>query len=92
MTSDKRTIFLTRDGVMRLLADDEQKSVKSLQASTRLGPGEEYLDLEKLDQGALRGPNATTPMGNVLPKRALRPATWSKIVALIAATVPRSDP
>jgi hypothetical protein len=92
MKIEKRTEFLTRDGVMRLLADDERKSVKVAEKGTPLAPGEEYLDLEHLELGVRRGPSATTPRGDVLPKRAVRPATWSKIMALVGAALPYGAP
>jgi hypothetical protein len=92
MKSDKRAEFVTRDGVMRLLADDERKSVKVVEKGSSLARGEEYLDLEHLELGVRRGPVTTTPMSDVLPKRALRPATWSKIMELVGAALPRDVP
>jgi hypothetical protein len=83
MTSEKRSDYLTRDSVMRLLSDAEIASVSTAETAPRLSDADEYLDLEQLDRGVLRGPTAT-PMGRVLPRKAVREATWSAILAQLS--------
>ncbi|MGO8991858.1 MAG: hypothetical protein ACLQVI_00920 [Polyangiaceae bacterium] len=79
MTSKRRSDYLTRDAVMKLLSDEEIASVSTAETAPRVAAGDEYLDLEQLDRGVLRGPTAT-PMGRVLPRKAVRKATWSAIL------------
>jgi hypothetical protein len=90
MNTEQLDYFATREGVMGLLADDELRSVIALQHTPAVPPGEEYLDLEQLGHGIGRGPSTAPPMMNVLSKRAMRPATWIKIVAFIGAARQRA--
>lgn len=85
MNDHTKTAHVARENILRLLSDDEIASVGHLEATARLLDGEEYLDLEKLDQG-VRSEFATTntPMGHVLPRRAVRAATWDKILERLA--------
>ncbi|MGO8992944.1 MAG: hypothetical protein ACLQVI_06425 [Polyangiaceae bacterium] len=86
MTSEKRSEYLTRDSVMKLLSDAEVASVSTAETALRVADGDEYLDLEQLDRGVLRGPTAT-PMGRVLPRKAVREATWSAILTQLPPPV-----
>lgn len=45
-----------------------------------LSDGEQYLDLEKLDQGVLRALGPFAPVGWVLPMKSVHHDTWSKIL------------
>ena len=85
MNSHTMTGHVARESILRLLSDDEVASVSHLEATARLLDGEEYLDLEELEQG-VRSEFATTntPMGHVLPRRAVRAATWDKILERLA--------
>jgi hypothetical protein len=47
----------------------------------RLPDGDEYIDLAQLDRGVLLAGPSNVPMGRILPKRAVLPATWRKILA-----------
>ena len=85
MNSHKRTDYLTRAGVLALLSDDEIASVSNAESAERLKEGEEYLDLEHLDQGVRRAVAASADMGRVLPKGAIQEATWSKILKVAGA-------
>jgi hypothetical protein len=51
MNNDTRTEHITRQNVLMLLSDDEVASVSTAETTTRPLDGEEYLDLEDLDQG-----------------------------------------
>ena len=85
--NDRATMdHVTRENILRLLSDDEVASVSHLEATGRLLDGEEYLDLEKLGQGVRNDfGTSTTSMSHVLPRRAVHPATWDKILKLAAA-------
>jgi hypothetical protein len=45
MKNEKRTEYLTRAGLMKLLSDDEAARVSMAETAARLGDGEEYVDL-----------------------------------------------
>jgi len=79
--------FVTRDSILKELAEDELKSVKKAEREERLQPGEEFLDLERLDAGVQRGPNTTAAMADVLPRRSVRPETWSRIMSRVANAI-----
>lgn len=83
MTNDKRTEYLTRDSVLKLLSDEEVARVSTSETAARLADGDEYLDLEQLDKGVRRA--FGTPMGHVLPRKAVHQNTWSKILTQLAA-------
>jgi hypothetical protein len=85
MKNDERAAYEIRDSILKLLSDDEVAKVSTAETAVRLANGDEYLDLEHLDQGVLRGGEAATPMGRVLPKKAVHADTWSKILAQLAA-------
>jgi hypothetical protein len=80
MKPSKRSEYLTRDGVLKLLSDDEVASVCTAETADHLADGEEYLDLAHLDLGVRRAAVAT-PMGRVLPRKAVHEGTWGKIMA-----------
>ena len=50
-----------------------------------LSDGDEYLDLGQLDRGVCLAAGISAPMGCVVSKRAVREATWSKILSQLAA-------
>jgi hypothetical protein len=75
---------VSRENILKLLSDDEIASVSHLEAGRSLLDGEEYLDLEALDLGVGNAFNASsTPMGHVLPRRAVNATTWEKILAQV---------
>ena len=84
MNSDTRTELVTRDSVMKLLSDEEVARVSAAEATPRLSNGDEYLDLEHLEQGVRRAPEKTAPMGHVLPRKSVHEQTWSRILAHLA--------
>jgi hypothetical protein len=83
MNSDLRTENLAREGVLKLLSDDEVASVSTAETALRLLDGEEYLDLEHLDRGVQKTGRSPTVMAGVLPRRTVHKDTWGKIVALL---------
>jgi hypothetical protein len=85
MKNDKRADYVTRETIIDLLSDDEVAQVSTAEAAARLVNGEEYLDLEHLNLGVQQAYGTTTSTGNVLPKKSVHGATWTKIAALLQA-------
>lgn len=90
MKNDKRTEYVTRDSVLKLLTDEEVARVSTAESAVQLADGDEYLDLEQLNQGVRRALGPTAPLGRVLPRKAVHEKTWSEILKQLAA--PRSAP
>ena len=87
LKNDKQTEYTTRDNTLKLLSDDEVARVSTAETAARLSDGDEYLDLEQLDHGVRRAQGTATPMGRVLPRKAVHVNTWSKILTQL--TTPR---
>jgi len=85
MKNDKRSEYVTRDNLLKLLSDDEVASVTTAETAVQLPDGDEYLDLEQLKCGVQRASRTNTSMGRVLPRKAVHEHTWSKILAQLAA-------
>jgi hypothetical protein len=85
MNPERLIEYLTRDSLLRLLSDDEIASVSTAETAPRLADGDEYLDLEQLSRGVQRAPRLDTTMGQVLPRKAVREATWGAILARLPA-------
>lgn len=85
MTAVQRADYVVRETIMKLLSNEEIATVSKAEAAPALTDGDEYLDLEHLDQGVQRA-NAKTKvtMGHVLPRRAVSTGTWSKILSQLA--------
>ncbi len=83
MTTDKRIEYATRSEVLRLLSDDEAGLVATAETK-QLPEGDEYLDLEHLERGVQISEGPTTSSRHVLPRSAVRMATWSKILTVLA--------
>jgi hypothetical protein len=84
LKNDTRTEYATRDSILQLLSDDEVARVSTAETAAHLSTGDEYLDLEHLDQGVRRAHGTATPMGRVLPRKAVHANTWSKILTQLA--------
>jgi hypothetical protein len=69
MKSEKRLEYLTRDGILKLLSDEEVASVSTAEATSHLSNGDEYVDLDQLEQGVRRAQGITPPMGHGLPNK-----------------------
>jgi len=65
---------------LMLLSDDETAAVATAETATLLPEGDEYLDMEQLNQGVQRAHQKKTPMGRVLPKKSIHQDTWNKIL------------
>jgi hypothetical protein len=91
MNSHKRIDYLTRDGVLKLLSDDEAASVSNAESAQELAEGDEYLDLEHLDEGVRKADGLIVNMGRVLPRKAVHESTWSKILAVVSSGARHQD-
>ena len=86
MKNDKRSEYLTRNGILKQLSDAEVAHVSTAETAEHLADGDAYLDLEQLDRGVQKACRASNPtMGRVLPKKAVHEATWQKLIALSTA-------
>jgi hypothetical protein len=83
MKSDARTEYVTRDSILKLLSDDEVGKVSKAETAPQLMADDEYLDLEQLERGVQRAGGKATPMGHVLPRKAVHENTWRKILTLL---------
>ncbi len=72
--------FVTRESILKMLTDAEISSVSRAETSQRLGDGDEFIDLKNLDRGVRRAGRMLTPMGRVLPRKAVAESTWLKIL------------
>lgn len=86
MNNFKRAEFVNRDGILKLLSDEEVDRVSTAETANRLSEGDEYLDLEQLGQGVQKADGVRTPMGRVLPRKAMHENTWNKILTQLAAS------
>ena len=68
-----------------LFSDDEVASVSTAETAPGLADADEYLDLERLEQGVQRAQGTKPIMGRVLPRKGVHDATWTKILAQLAA-------
>lgn len=84
MQNATRNEYLTRDRILNLLSDQEIASVAIAETADRLADGDEYLDLEQLHEGVQKAGSSATPMGRVLPKKAIHESTWSKLLQQLA--------
>lgn len=85
MTESSRAEHVTREAILARLSDEEIAKVSTAEAARELPAGSEYLDLEHLELGVRRA-SATVQisMGQILPRTAVHPETWTKILAQLA--------
>jgi len=86
MNNDKRREYLTRNDILKQLSDVEVTHVSTAETAEHLADGDEYLDLEQLGQSVQKACGAINQtMGRVLPRKSVHPATWQKLISLLAA-------
>ena len=89
MKNAERTGLVSRDAILKLLSDEETARVSTAEDSSGLTEGQEYLDMERLDQGVQRAKlNSIVFMGHVIPSSSFREETWSKILLQLAECNP----
>jgi hypothetical protein len=81
MKSDPTVELATRASMMKLLTDDEVARVSNSESQPRLSDGDEYLDLVHLDQGVRRANRGAIEMTHIVPRKAVAPETWTKMLA-----------
>jgi len=85
MENVKKSDYVLRDSIMKMLSDDEISRVSTAETAARLSDGEEYLDMENFERGVLTAKSTTTPMGRILSKGSVRDQTWKAILAKLAS-------
>jgi hypothetical protein len=85
MSNDSRPHHVTREKILRLLSDDEIASASTAEATARPLEGEEFLDLEDLNQGVRSAEGPTPTMSHLLLRRSVHGDTWTKILAQLTA-------
>lgn len=80
MKNDQQAAYVTRASILKCLSDDEVAKVSTAEAGPPLAAGDEYVDLEHLDNGVRRAGTALASTGHLLPRKAVREATWAKIL------------
>jgi hypothetical protein len=78
------TSYATRESILNLLSDDEVASVSTAEPAPGLSNADEYLDLERLEQGVQTARGTEPIMGRILPRKGVHDATWAKILAQLA--------
>jgi len=74
--------YITRDALLSLLSDAEIARVSTLETAPQLAPGAEYIDLARPERGVLRADHSVlVDMAQVLPRSALSPDTWERILS-----------
>ena len=91
MKDYERVTQITRETIVKLLSEDDVGGARVWGVVARLSAGDEYLDLEHLEDGVRRSSGTTVPMDYLLPKKAVRGETWGKILAHLPA-VPCARP
>ena len=85
MEQSKRAQLVSRDAILALLSDEEAARVSSAEGRNDLRVGDEYIDLQHLDQGVQQAFGPTKHEGNLLPRTAVLATTWQKIQAQMLA-------
>jgi hypothetical protein len=85
MNTDSKAEHVTRENILMLLSDDEVASVSTAETMVRPLDGEEYLDLEDLEQGVRSALGTAPKMGRLLLRRSVHKDTWAKIQKQLAA-------
>ncbi len=76
-------LYQRRNAILGLLSDDEVARVSTAESASKLAIGDEYVDLEHLSLGVRLATGVPTPMGQVLPRKAIHEATWKRILGEI---------
>ncbi len=83
--TEHRYDYIGRDTILAFLSDQEIAEVTRAESETTLAPGEEYLDLDRLEEGVRSASSSRPiPMKRVLPKKSVRPLTWQKLMTQLA--------
>ena len=80
MQNENQTGYLERNKILALLSEEEVARVSRAESEASMKKGDEYLDLSHPEKGVQRA-DTSMSMHNLLPKAAVREATWVEIVA-----------
>jgi hypothetical protein len=72
-----------RDGILRTLWEDPFARGLSRDLPDRLGPGEEYLDLQDLAAGVQQAKRSMLPSGGELSRKAVNAITWGRLLVYL---------
>ena len=89
MTSEPRSDYVTREAILNLLSDEEVARVSHAETAARLTCGDQYLDLDALENGVRTNAGASEAVDSVVPRNGVHEATWKKIVSLLQKTPAR---
>jgi hypothetical protein len=84
MRNSHRNRHLNRAAILKMLSDEDAGNVCNAESAGPLGDGDVYVDLTRLEQGVRRARGDTTPLGPVLPKKAVPENTWKSFVQQLA--------
>jgi len=87
MQNKSQTGYLERNKILTLLSDEEVARVSRAESEASMTKGDEYIDLSHLEKGVQRA-DTSLSMHNLLPKAAVREATWVEIVASLTPAQP----
>jgi hypothetical protein len=77
--------YAARETILGMLSDEEVAKVSTVEASSVLGAGQEFIDLANLGLRIQRVNAPTTlKMRNVLPRQAVSAETWRKLIDYLA--------
>lgn len=88
MSDASKATFLARAAILQLLSSGEATNISGTEAKTDLRRGDEYLDLDHLQQGIQRADGTKTSVRNLLPRRAVHEDTWRRILRQLKTTHP----
>jgi len=83
MSNPKRIDYIARDSILKLLSDTELAQVSTAEEAVGLAAGDEYLDLEHLEEGVRKAPVVAAAASRMLPRSAVSDETWRKIQAVL---------
>jgi hypothetical protein len=82
MSNEKFVAAVTRETILKLLSDEENAKLSTLEDGKSLTPDEQYVDLEHPERGVQTAGSGGN-IGSLLPRQAVHEETWQKIVAMI---------
>lgn len=90
-----RAQHITRESILMLLSDHEVASVCTAETKVRPLEGEEYLDLDALDEGVRSALGTSPNMSRLLFRKSVNKETWDKILDQLSelrTALPHSQP
>ena len=82
------TVLLDKEQVLALLTDEETARVSNVEAGYQLTHGDEYVDLDHLDEGLQHARGTVGSLGTIVTKKSVQHDTWSRIIAGLPAAGP----